>query len=142
MQVSDIMAVTFDDVPDSIEIAPGEYMFEVARASIQYSEDGEKHWFEFSLRPVGVLSEDNGIDDEALTEAYPVKDRIYFHTPAAKKYCMGVLTKILNQDVKGIPVPTLAEAAIGQQVRAIVAHKFVEGKDRPYLNINNYLKTS
>ncbi len=142
MQVSDIMSVTFDDVPDSFEVAPGEYMFEVSRASIEYTEDGEKHWFEFQLRPIGVLSDDNGVDEATLVDAYPVRDRIYFHTPAAKKYAMGVLGKILNQDVKGIEVSTLAEAVIGNQVRAIVAHKFVEGKDRPYLNIDNYLKTS
>ena len=115
-------------------------MFEVSRASIEYTDDGEKHWFEFQLRPVAVLSGEG--DDEALVNAYPVKDRIYFHTPAAKKYAMNVLGKILAQDVKGIEVSTLAEASIGQQVRAIVAHSYVEGKDRPYLNVDNYLKTS
>lgn len=141
-ELAEIMNTTFDDVPDSVELLPGEFLFEVSKASVSATDDGEKYWYQLSLRPTEVLSEDLGLTAENLQNAYPIQDRLYFHTEGSKARTKGITEKILGQKVGDLSAGTIAEAMIGQPVRAVIKHRLVEGRDRPYLNVDNYLKVA
>ena len=140
--IAEIQNMTFDDVPDSIELQPGEYIMEVANAAVEASDDGEKYWYALKLRATQVLSEGLGIKDDDLTNAYQVRDRLFFHSEGCKKFTKGATEKILGQSVAGLAANIVAEAMIGQTVRVVLVHNIVEGKDRPYLNVDNYLKAA
>ena len=130
---------TFDNVPDDINLPPGEYMFEVLRARVDATEKDEPSGFiELTMRPVGVLGGD--LSEDMLSSVYPVKDRLYL-TDAARKFTKRTLTKGFNLDLEGKSYLQIAEELIGASVKGITkleAYKTRAGEERQQVKVVKY----
>jgi hypothetical protein len=148
--INDIANMTFDDVPMNFDVPDAEYLAEVSRATVAGSEDFDKYWVEVQLRPKEVLSEgvmfgkeDNlqPLTNEALVDAYPIKDKLYYHTSGCKKITRDNVAKVLKQDdVTGVSMKVLAEAMIGETVRVVTAQSAPNKNGRVYVNVERYLQ--